>query len=40
MNERTLQVLEFDKIKLKLRSYATTAVGQSLVEQVKPETDL
>lgn len=39
MNERTLQVLEFDKIKAQLREYATTEMGQALIDNIQPERD-
>lgn len=40
MNERTLRVLEFDKILLKLESYAGSARGKELVRELKPSTNL
>ena len=38
MNERTLHVLEFDKILALLKEETSTIIGQQLVEQVKPLT--
>lgn len=40
MNERTLQVLEFDKILALLKEETSTSIGSELVEQVKPLTTL
>lgn len=36
MNERTLQVLEFDKVLQLLKEETSTLIGKELVEQVKP----
>jgi DNA mismatch repair protein MutS2 len=40
MNNKTLNILEFNKIKTLLKSYAETKMGQELVEQMMPLTDL
>lgn len=39
MDERTLRVLEFDKIVKKLLNLATSDLGKELVEEIKPEKD-
>lgn len=39
MNERTLRILEFDKIINRLLNLASSTLGKELVEQIKPETD-
>lgn len=39
MNERTLRVLEFDKILQKIENYAGSARGKELVRELKPSTD-
>ena len=36
MNERSLRVLEFNKIKEKLRKYAVTSGGKELVDNLAP----
>jgi DNA mismatch repair protein MutS2 len=38
MNEKTLRVLEFDKIIEKLLSRAATSLGKDKVRELKPET--
>src|SRR5690625_2684867 len=40
MNERTLRVLEFDKIVDLLLSEAETIVGRQLIKQIRPKTDI
>ncbi|KNY25300.1 endonuclease MutS2 [Pseudobacteroides cellulosolvens] len=39
MNEKTLRVLEFDKIIDKLLSRAATSLGKDMVRELKPEAD-
>ncbi|MGI6357675.1 MAG: endonuclease MutS2 [Bacillota bacterium] len=39
MNERTLRVLEFSKVKQRLAGYTSSALGRELVEQLLPMTD-
>jgi len=39
MNEKTLRVLEFDKIIDKLLSRAATSLGKDMVRELKPETE-
>lgn len=36
MNERTLRILEFDKVKNKLRKYAITSGGKELIDSLSP----
>ena len=36
MNDRSLRVLEFDKIKEKLKKYAVTSGGKELINELKP----
>src|SRR5690625_1423461 len=40
MNERTLRVLEFDKIVELLLSEAETTVGRQLIQQIRPKTEI
>lgn len=40
MNERTLKVLEFHKIKEMLKEYAATSVGRKLADQLTPHTNI
>ena len=40
MNERTLRILEFDKIKSILMNFASSELGKELVEELKPEKEL
>ena len=39
MEEKTLKILEFDKIVEQLCSFATSEAGRSLCEKIKPDTD-
>jgi DNA mismatch repair protein MutS2 len=39
MNERTLRVLEFEKIKNKLIEYAQSTLGKEIAKEVEPSTD-
>ena len=39
MEEKTLKILEFDKIVEQLGSFATSEAGRSLCEKIKPDTD-
>ncbi|MCT4565916.1 MAG: endonuclease MutS2 [Maledivibacter sp.] len=39
MNERTIRVLEYEKIKSKLKNKATSNLGRELVEELKPIKD-
>ena len=36
MKERTLRILEFNKVKIKLRSYAVTSGGKELIDALSP----
>ena len=36
MKERTLRILEFNKIKNKLRNYAVTSGGKELIDNLTP----
>ena len=36
MKERTLRILEFNKVKNKLRSYAVTSGGKELIDALSP----
>mgnify|MGYP001163261180 FL=1 len=40
MNERTLKVLEFHKIKEMLKEHAATSVGRKLADQLTPHTNI
>jgi len=40
MNEKTLKILEFNKIIDKLVSLATSSLGKELAEKLVPDTDL
>src|SRR5690625_3839105 len=40
MNDRTLRVLEFNKIVDQLKSHAETSIGSELVSQLKPATNI
>ncbi len=40
MNEKTLRVLEFEKITDKLKGLTTSELGKELVEELVPQTDL
>ncbi len=36
MNDRALRILEFDKVKNKLRKYAITSGGKELIDSLSP----
>ncbi|MGL5439968.1 MAG: endonuclease MutS2 [Filifactoraceae bacterium] len=40
MNERSIRVLELDKIKLILENHCSSALGRELVSQLKPQTEV
>ncbi|MBM3240506.1 endonuclease MutS2 [Candidatus Poribacteria bacterium] len=40
MNQHTLDVLEYDKVKEWLVSYATSGLGKNLAQQIRPLTDI
>ena len=40
MKERTLRILEFNKVKNKLRSYAVTSGGKELVDSLSPYSSI
>ncbi|MCK8825991.1 endonuclease MutS2 [Fuchsiella alkaliacetigena] len=40
MNQHTLEILEYQKIKERLSKHTTSKLGQKLVEKLKPVTDL
>lgn len=40
ISERTLKILEYDKIREQVASFCTSSIGKGLMEKVVPETDI
>ena len=40
MNQHTLDVLEYDKVKELLVSYATSGLGKNLAQRIRPLTEI